>query len=277
MDKNGNTVKQLIGRREEIMGQNKGYVDPDYLRIAAEQVAQLKRKSYAAMHIQPGDRILDVGCGPATDTVPLASLVGSAGQVVGIDADPAMIAQADQHAAQAGVSDCVTHKVGDVLMMPFADGEFRSCRSERLFQHLPDPARALAEIARVTVPDGWVVTLDTDWGSLSVDCVYTDIERRISRILPEHLLRNGYAARQLYRLYREQGFRNITIELLPTYITNYPMGRMITLLDQSEHFALENNLVTTEELDLWHSSLQQAADAGTFFASASMILVSGQK
>lgn len=259
------------------MAQNQGYVDAEYLRVAAEQVAQAKRRSYAAMHIQPGDRVLDVGCGPATDTLTLASLVGAGGQVVGIDADPAMIGEADQRAAQAGVNDCVTHKVGNVLTMPFTDGEFRSCRSERLFQHLPDSARALAEIARVTAPEGWVVTLDTDWASLSVACEYTDIERRIMRILPEHLLRNGYAARQLYRLYREQGFRNITIELLPSFTTNYSVGRIIALLDRSEQFALENNLVTPEELDLWHKYLQQAADAGTFFASASMILVSGQK
>ncbi len=259
------------------MDQNKGYVDPAYLRIAAEQVAQIKRKSYAAMHIQPGDRVLDVGCGPATDTVPMASLVGSAGQVAGIDADPAMIAEADQRAAQAGVSNYVIHKVGDVYTMPFGDGEFRSCRSERLFQHLLDPARALAEIARVTQPGGWVVTLDTDWGSLSVDCEYVDVERRLARIFAENILNNGYAGRQIYRLYRQQGFRNITVELLPTYFTSYPLGRMIALLDRSERFALETNQVTPEDIDRWREALQRADEAGTFFASVSIVLVAGQK
>ena len=259
------------------MGQGKGYVDPEYLRVAAEQVAQVKRRSYAAMHIQPGDRVLDVGCGPATDTVRMASLVGNAGKVVGIDADPAMIVEADQRAAQAGVSDCVTHKVGDVLMLPFGDAEFHSCRSERLFQHLLDPARALAEMARITSPDGWVVNLDTDWGSLSIDCEYIDIAQRLSRILAENVLNNGYAARQLYRLYKQQGFRNISIELFPTYITSYPLGRMIALLDRSEQFALETNQVTSEDLDLWHKALQLADEAGTFFASVNMVLVGGQK
>ncbi len=259
------------------MGQSKGYVDPEYLRIAAEQIAQIKRKSYAAMHVQPGDHVLDVGCGPATDTVPLASLVGGTGRVVGFDSDPAMIAQADQRAAQAGVSDCVTHKVGDVYTMPFGDGEFRSCRSERLFQHLSDPARALAEIARVTAPGGWVITLDTDWGSLSVDSDNIDIERLFSRIFAEHILNNGYAGRQLYRLYKQQGFYNVSVELFPTYFTSYPMGRMLTLHDRSVQYALETNQVTPEELDSWHNALERADEAGTFFGSVSLILVAGQK
>ncbi len=259
------------------MGQSKGYVNPEYLRVAAEQIAQIKRKSYAAMHIQPGDRVLDVGCGPATDTLPMASLVGSAGQVVGIDADPAMIAEADQRAAQAGVSDCVIHKVGDVYAIPSGDGEFASCRSERLFQHLLDPARAVAEIARVTAPGGWVVTLDTDWGSLSVDSENAGIERLFARIFAEHILNNGYAGRQLYRLYRQQGFHNISVELFPTYFTSYPMGRMLTLHDRSVQYALENNLASPDEIDRWHEALERADEDGTFFGSVSMILVAGQK
>ncbi len=259
------------------MVQVKGYVDPEYLRVAAQQVAQVKRRSYAAMHIQPGDHVLDVGCGPATDTVPLASLVGSTGRVVGIDSDPAMIQEADQKAAQEGMSGWVTHKVGNILMMPFGDGEFQSCRSDRLFQHLLEPARALAEMARVTSPGGWVVNLDTDWGSMSLDSEYIDISHRLNRIFAEHVLNNGYAARQLYRLYKQQGFRNITVELLPTYITSYPLGRMMALQDRSEKYALETNQITPEELDRWHKALELADEAGTFFASVSMIMVAGQK
>lgn len=259
------------------MGQGSGYVNAEYLRVTAERLAQIKRRSYAAMHLQPGERVLDVGCGPATDTIPMASVIGSAGHVVGLDSDPTMIAAADQRAAEAGVSDCVTHKVGDVYSLPFADGEFHSCRSERLFQHLPDPARALAEMTRVTAPDGWVVNLDTDWASLSIDCEYVDLAQRLSRIFAEQILRNGYAARQFYRLHRQQGLRNISVEVLPNYVTSYPMARMMALADRTEKLALETNQVTPAELDLWHRALQHAEETGTFFASVSMIMVAGQK
>ena len=51
------------------MSQPKGYVDPEYLQVAAQVVQQSKQRSYTYMHVQPGQRLLDVGCGPATDTI----------------------------------------------------------------------------------------------------------------------------------------------------------------------------------------------------------------
>ena len=54
------------------------------------------------MHLQPGHAVLDVGCGPGTDTIVLAGLVGPTGRVVGVDSDAAMIAGADRRAGQAG-------------------------------------------------------------------------------------------------------------------------------------------------------------------------------
>src|SRR5436309_3207626 len=58
------------------MTQSKGYVDPQYLAAVAERLKEAKERSYSLMHVQTGQRVLDVGCGPGTDTLPLAHLVG---------------------------------------------------------------------------------------------------------------------------------------------------------------------------------------------------------
>lgn len=47
----------------------RGYVDPEYLRIAGEQLRDLKLRTYQTMKISQGDRVLDVGCGPGMDTI----------------------------------------------------------------------------------------------------------------------------------------------------------------------------------------------------------------
>ena len=52
---------------------------------AARSGQDRKKRVYAAMHVQEGDRVLDVGCGPGTDTLPLAQIVGPTGRVVGLD------------------------------------------------------------------------------------------------------------------------------------------------------------------------------------------------
>jgi ubiquinone/menaquinone biosynthesis C-methylase UbiE len=259
------------------MSQPKGYVDPEYLQVAAQVVQQSKQRSYTCMHVQPGQRLLDVGCGPATDTIPLARLVGPAGQVVGVDYDPAMIAEANRRAELAGVSSWVKHKQGDVSSLPFESGEFDASRSERLFQHLPNPAQALAEMARVVKSGGWVVVLDTDWGTLSFDTPEVDIERRLVRVHTERCLHNGYSGRQLYRLFKQQKLVDISVEVCPQIITNYALIRQIALLDEAEEEALTAGIITQDELQRLHASLERADSEGCFFSSGCLILVAGRK
>jgi ubiquinone/menaquinone biosynthesis C-methylase UbiE len=207
------------------MAQAKGYVDQQYLRVTAEIVQENKRRSYDHMRIATGHAVLEVGCGPGTDTIPLSRLVGSAGRVVGVDVDAAMLAEADRRAAEAGVGTWVVHREGDAGALPFADASFDSCRSERLFQHLPHAEAALAEMVRVTKPGGWVVVLDTDWGSMSADTPEVDVERRLARAKAERRTTNGYSGRRLYGLSRRLGLADVSVEVLPTVFTDYATWR----------------------------------------------------
>ena len=139
------------------MSKSNGYVDPEFLRVTGNLLNHIKQRSYELMQIQPGHRVLDLGCGPGTDTIPLAALVGANGRVIGADYDEAMITEALQRAEQAGVNAWVEHQCVDAMSLPFATDYFDSCRSERLFQHLHHPELALAEMIRVTKPGGWVI------------------------------------------------------------------------------------------------------------------------
>jgi ubiquinone/menaquinone biosynthesis C-methylase UbiE len=259
------------------MSQPKGYVDSGYLQAAARLLLPAKQRSYAFMQIRPGYKVLDVGCGPGTDTVALGQIVGSTGRVWGVDTDAAMVAEADQRAENLGVSAWVKHQQADAAALPWEANEFDACRSERLFQHLASPEQALAEMARVTKPGGWVVVLDTDWGTLSTDTEETDIERRLARVCVERCLQNGYSGRQLYRLFRRRNLEDITIEMIPAIVTSYALARLIAILDRVEKEALAAGILTEQELERWHSSLECADREGFFFNSCSMVLFGGRK
>ncbi len=259
------------------MSEPKGYVDPHYLQVAALLMKQTKERSYTLMRIQPGGKVLDVGCGPGADTIPLAQWVGATGQVVGVDYDAAMVREADQHAREAGVSGWVKHKQADAAFLPFETGTFDACRSERLFQHLLNPAQALSEMARVTKSGGWIVVLDTDWGAASVDTSEVDIERRLARVRAERTLHNGYAGRQLYRLFKRQNLLDISIEGYVSYTTSCVIARLMGVEDVVEQEALSAGLVTPEEIDRYHFDLEQADAAGVFFASDTGIMLAGRK
>ena len=139
-----------------------GYVDSAYLDVAAEMLSAAKRRTYELMEPQVGDRVLDLGCGPGSDTVTLAGFVGDEGQVHGVDFDPEMVEEANGRAKAAGLDERVLHRQADAAALPFDDDFFDACRSELVFQHLPDPATGLAEMTRVTRPGGRIVVLDTD-------------------------------------------------------------------------------------------------------------------
>ena len=259
------------------MTKQKGYVDADYLKLAAEMTRPAKERSYTAMHLQPGQRALDVGCGPATDTINLARLLGPEGRVVGVDFDPEMIAKAEARAEAAGVAGRVTHRAGDATSLPFEADEFDACRSERLFEHLTHPEKALAEMARVTRRGGWVAVLDTDWATLSFDSPHTDLERRLVRVHAEHGLNNGYSGRQLYRLFRRQGLQDITIEPIPLFTTHYGFARLIARLDQVEADAVRLGIATEMEIAAWQADLEAAQAEEAFFAGLGMVLATGRK
>jgi ubiquinone/menaquinone biosynthesis C-methylase UbiE len=62
-----------------------GYVSPEFLRVIRQISRARKQQVYTLLRVGVGSRVLDVGCGPGTDTIPLAQLVGPTGYVVGLD------------------------------------------------------------------------------------------------------------------------------------------------------------------------------------------------
>ena len=259
------------------MSQPGDFIDPSYLDAMVELIKQNKQCTYTWMHIQPGHSVLDVGCGPGIDTLALAELVGPTGYVVGVDVDAAMIAEANRRAEQAGCRGWCHHEVGDAVALPLETSTFDSCRSERLFQHVHNPAGVLLEMARVTKPGGWVVILDADHGTWSIDTAEVDIERRLTRVLAERMVINGYAGRQLYGLFKQQQFTDINVETRPIYFTNFAQFRYATQMDIVERNALADGFVTQEELNRWQQNLEDAETTGTFFAHATGVLVAGRK
>jgi len=259
------------------MDTSKGYVGSEHLHLLGNFLNGLKKSTYDCMKIKPGDKVLDVGCGSGIDTIGLSQIVGPTGQVCGVDYDMEMIRESEQHAEEEGVSAWVKHNQADATSLPFDTGYFDSCRCERLFQHLPNPAMVLKEMSRVTKVGGMVVALDTDWGTLSVDTDENDIERRLALFHAEYMLNNGFSGRQLYRLFKKQGLGNVSLEVFPIVVTNHALERQIVGTDQLEHEAIAKNIITEEELQRYQANAEQADSDGVYFGTCCMMLVSGQK
>lgn len=109
--------------------------------------------------VQAGDDVLDVGSG--TGALAAAILAGTdSGRIVGIDPARAYV----DHARTRMKSERVTFEEGDGQQLRFATGEFDKTLSLLVVNFIPDPAKAVAEMIRVTKPGGIVAAAVWDYG-----------------------------------------------------------------------------------------------------------------
>ena len=103
--------------------------------------------------VQPGQAVLDLGCGSGRAFAALRVAVQASGSVVGLDLTPEMLV------AAAGAADrSAAHRVlGDARQLPFSAGAFDAVFAAGLLPHVPDPASGLAEFARIVRSGGRLV------------------------------------------------------------------------------------------------------------------------
>ncbi len=256
---------------------DKGYVNSEYLAQLAAFLETIKQHTYERLQITQGSTVLDVGCGPGTDTIPLAKLVGPIGRVVGVDKDAAMIDEANARAQENGVAAWTEHRVADAAQLPFDDNTFDAVRSERLFQHLTNPSPTFREMVRVARPGGILLVLDTDYASASFSVDEHELERRFARVILEHSVNNGYAAREMPLLFQQHNLDDIDVEIIPVLYTNYSVARHLGRWDNIETIAQELDLLNRSEIEHLNAACQRAADAAAFIAHVNLILTIGRK
>ena len=167
---------------------------------------------YLLSSLRPGQRLLDVGCGPGTITLDLAELVAP-GVVLGIDASADVIEQA-RAAADArprpGTTD-VSFAVGDVYALDHSDGTFDVVHAHQVLQHLADPVAALREMRRVLAPGATLAVRDADYGRFTWSPPSGRLTRwnELYHQVTERNRADADAGRHLEGWVREAGFADV--------------------------------------------------------------------
>ena len=110
-------------------------------------------------NIQPGQRVLDLGCGTGTLAI-MAKQAQPSADVSGLDADPDMLKVAKYKSGQLNVP--VTFDVGFTNQLPYPDASFDRVLSSIMIHHLktPDKWQTGKEVYRVLKPGGQLHILD---------------------------------------------------------------------------------------------------------------------
>jgi SAM-dependent methyltransferase len=177
----------------------------------------------------------------------MAERVGG-GRVTGVDADLAMVAKArrrlDGHPA---VHVCE----GDAHALPVAGASVDRARFDRVTQHLADPAKAVAEAARVLRPGGMLVVSEPDWDTLAIDDPDIETSRAYTRYVTRHVVRNAAIGRQLPRLATGAGLAVRDVVAAPILFTSFEAADTILRLDSVLERAVADGAVDAVPAARW--------------------------
>jgi arsenite methyltransferase len=113
--------------------------------------------------IEPGQTILDLGCGAGLDAILAAHRTGPSGKVIALDFLPEMLERTADAAAEAGLQNIETLE-GEMEAIPLPDASVDHVISNGVINLAARKRRVLAECARVLVPGGRLSVSDLTVG-----------------------------------------------------------------------------------------------------------------
>ncbi len=192
------------------------------LQFQAVELEQRSRAHLERAGVQPGWRVIDVGCGPQGVLHVLADQVGPTGTVVGLERDPRLVALARAFVAEQGFSN-VEIIAGDARATGLPRGSFDLVHERLVLVNVPEPEQILAEMVALARPGGVIAVWEVDyvsWLCYPAHPVWT----RIMEAMQAVSLQDGqdcFIGRRLAGLMRAAGLVEVKQEVS---VSEWPVG-----------------------------------------------------
>jgi len=238
-------------------------------RAAAPSYRAMFKSLVDAMAPQPGETILDIGCGAGSLDRQLARLVPN--KITAVDPNAFLQSEALALAAAEGLGDRIEFLPGNAEALPFPDASFGCVFSVTVFEEC-DADKALSEAMRVTGPGGRIAiavrAIDLpQWWNLDLP---EAIQRKVNAT-PRSVAARGVADASLYRRMRRAGLAGLVS--YPALITlDRPDGPIWRY--REDHVL---SLLAADELPVWHEARDKAAAEGTLICSHALHCCVGTK
>lgn len=239
--------------------------------LTPDVVAQ-REKLVSLLAPQPGERALDIGCGPGLTTEALAVAVGAQGRVSGVDIAPPMLAIAQRRCASLAQ---VSFELADVNRLPYADASFDVALASQVYEYVDAIDAALVELARVIRPGGRAVLVDTDWES-AVWASHDDVRmRRVIDTWNEHIP-HPQLPRTLKRRMTQAGFADVRVEVVPLLNVRYdPNTYSVGMMQMLGNFAVGRNGLSAADIDAWKADARAIGEEDGYFFSLNRFVFMG--
>jgi ubiquinone/menaquinone biosynthesis C-methylase UbiE len=186
------------------------------LAAQAEAIWPQEVSLFPRYGLRPDAKILDAGCGTGEISVRLAQLFPAA-QVLGVDILAAHLERGRARAQAMGLQERVRFEERSVYGLDLPAGSFDLVVCRHVLHAIPNADRVLAELARVARGGGWLHLLSEDYGmihfeprTLDADAFWDTVPKRFGEATGSDL----HFGRRTYRLVRQLGLRNVTVDYL---------------------------------------------------------------
>lgn len=250
----------LVFDQEQAARLKELYMSPD--------VVARRRTARGMLGARPGERVLDIGCGPGIFAAELAADVGPSGGVVAIDSSPQMLSLARTTIAESVEGAPVELMEGEATALPSDAESFDATVCVQVLEYVKDVPKALSEMYRVLRPGGRALIWDTDWHALVWQSEDADRMKRILDAWEEHLVHPALP-RMLGVQLQEAGFDATTVEghltvNLQPGPSNYSAG-MISLI---QPFVTGRQGISAEDVESWVQELHTLAAEGRYYLAS---------
>lgn len=222
--------------------------------------------------LQPGETVLEVGCGTGVLDRWLARHTGGANRVVGLDISPYLLREATALVRKEDLEGVIEFREGRAEALPFPDNSFDVAMSSTVIQRV-DADQMLREMVRVTKPGGRVAIVGHAH----------DMPRWVNLALPAELKAKleapGWASDRghqlgcddasLYRRFHQIGL---------TQVKMFP--QFAAFDEQSRLQSLQGDILPTltpDAVQEWRTAVAQAEAAETFFIATPFHCAVGTK
>jgi SAM-dependent methyltransferase len=207
---------------------------------------------------------LDVGAGVGTDARALGA------KVIAVDKSLTMCRESRARGQTMPVA-------ADAEALPFPSGLVDGCWSDRTFQHLAHPQRALAELIRVMKPGAVIVLADPDYGTQAMAFPDQGLAGQVLSFRAHHLLRNGTLAHRMGGQLVEAGLEEVSVEERRLIVRDPTSVDNVMGLRSWARTASARGLMNDEDVARWETLYDQLVAEGGFLWSVSFFITSGRK
>lgn len=264
---------------EYLLGHNAN--EEERLKRQPQELAPDSRRLLDQLNIRPGDRAIDIGCGPQGILDLLSERVGTNGKVVGLERNESTVQLARQFIAKHNLRN-VEVLQGDAKVTGLPRASFNVVHARLVLVNVPEPQRVVEEMIALSRPGGIVASHEADWGAFLCNPPSPAWDRLLEAFYA-HARNNRidlFVGRKTHQMFRAAGL--IDIQVNPV-IHVYPPGNnrrniLCDFLENVRDRILAERLMTEAAfLERLAELKRHLDDPGTLVISHLFVQVWGRK